>query len=330
NFHWSKFRDRSLYKLGLNEFEGKQYFNSRVNIMQLLDEYPNSDHTGSALYWIGESFTIEEKFEEAINFLEEAVNKRRNNKYLDYSIFTLANVYEKIGDYESAVKYYDQLLSYHKNSPLAPSAQIRIGICYFKLKDYQSSILELNSPIISDLPQNLYSESLYLLANSYYRAQEYENAEKTYHEILQSFPGSNVERDVMYGLAWSYFQQKNYDEAYEYFDALSEGTDSIAVKSFYWKAEAKRYDGNEKEAFRIYDQFAEKFPNSNSISGIQYQKGALNFDIKDLKQARISLNEAINSNDAGIRARAYTLLGEIDLNEKKFQQAKNDFESALN
>src|SRR5690606_32583387 len=75
NFHWSNFRDRSLYKLGLIYFEGKQYFNSRVNFMQLLDEYPNSDHTGSALYWIGESFTIEEKFEEAINFLEEAVNK---------------------------------------------------------------------------------------------------------------------------------------------------------------------------------------------------------------------------------------------------------------
>ena len=58
-------------------------------------------------------------------------------------LYSLANAYEKIGDYNNAVKYYDQLLTYHKNSTLATSAQIRIGICYFKLKDYQSSILEL-------------------------------------------------------------------------------------------------------------------------------------------------------------------------------------------
>ncbi|MFO7448158.1 MAG: tetratricopeptide repeat protein [Ignavibacteriaceae bacterium] len=329
NFNWSNFRDKSLYKLGLLYFEDKQYYKSRVNLEELLNDHPNSEHTGSALYWIGESYTVEGKYNEAISFLEEAVNKRKDNRFLDYSIFTLASVYEKTGDYESAVKYYDQLLSYHKNSPLAASAQIRIGIAYFKLKDYHSSILELNSPVISGVAQDLYSESLYLLANSYYRVEDYVNAEKTYLEILENFPESDVERDVKYGLAWSYFQQEKYDDAFSYFNSLSDGNDSIGVKSSYWKAEAKRYGGDDEEAFLMYDEFLQKHPDSYLVSGIQYQKGALNYDIKDFEQARRELNKAISSQDRIIRARAFTLLGEIDLNEQKFEQANTNFQSAL-
>ena len=72
-----------------------------------------------ALYWVGESFSTENKPKEAIQFLEEAVADTRNKKYADYTLYALANAYEKTGDYNNAVKYYDQLLTYHKNSTLA-------------------------------------------------------------------------------------------------------------------------------------------------------------------------------------------------------------------
>ena len=85
----------------------------------MLNEYPRSEHTGNALYWIGESYSAQDRLKDAINYLEEAVVKRKNNNYEDYSLYTLATVYEKTGDYANAGKYYDQLLSYHKESPLA-------------------------------------------------------------------------------------------------------------------------------------------------------------------------------------------------------------------
>jgi TolA-binding protein len=329
NFHWSNFRDKALYKLGLIYFGDKQYSKARVNFEQLLDEYPNSEHTGASLYWVGESYSVEGKYAEAIKFLQEAVVKRKDNKYIDYSIYTLASVYEKTGDYNNAVKYYDELLSYHKNSPLAPSAQVRIGIAYFKLKDYHSSILELNSPETAQVTPGQYSESLYLLANSYYRVQEYDNAEKTYLEILNNFSGSNVERDVKYGLAWAYFQQEKYDDAYTYFNQLSTGSDSLAEKSYYWKAESKRYGGKDKEAFKMYDEFLEKYPSSPLVSDILYQKGALNYEVSNYKVARKDLASALNSSNITIRGRALTLLGEIDLSEKKYDAARKNFDACL-
>src|SRR5690606_38751757 len=122
----------------------------------------------------------------------------------DYSLYALANAYEKTEDYNNAVKYYDQLLTYHKNSTLATSAQIRIGICYFKLKDYQSSIVELKSPRLTNLSDEMYSESIYLLATSYYRVNEFTDAEKSYQEVLDKFPQAEYYRPAKYGLAWTY------------------------------------------------------------------------------------------------------------------------------
>lgn len=329
NFQSSNFRDRALYKLGIIYFDTKQFSRARARFEKLLYDYPNSDYSGNALYWIGESYTAENRLKDAIEYLEEAVANRRNNKYEDYSIFTLASVYERTGDYENAVKYYDQLLSYHKDSPLAVSAQIRIGVCYFKLKDYHSSILELNSPLLSNLPEDLYAESIYILANSYYRVKEYGDAEKTYQEIIANFPSSDFFRSAMYGLAWTYFQQNKYNDAYKIFHTLSDEEDSIAVKSFYWKAESKRYAGEEDEAFRIYSEFVQKYPGSELVKGVQYQMGVVYFNNRRLDQSERFIKDALKSSDETLRSKAFTLLGEIELTRKQYSSAKNSFEAAL-
>ncbi len=330
NFNWSNFRDKALYDLGLVYFDLSRFAESREVLIKLVDEYPSSELAGSAMYWIGEAYTKQGEIDEAITFLEDAVQKRKNNRYMDYSIFTLASLYEKKGDYKNAVKYYDQLLSYYKDSPLAASAQIRIGVCYFKLKDYQSSIVELNNPELSSLSSSLYAESLYLLANSYYRVHQYDDAAKTYLEIISSFPGSHLIREVKYGLAWTYFQQKKYEDAFAIFNVLSAGEDSIAMKSFYWKGESQRYAGNDAESFNIYKDFLKKFPNSNLASGVKYQIGALYFDDEQYKQAQDYLSLAKNTSDNILKARAYTLLGDMELKNKNFSAALKQFQNALN
>lgn len=330
NFFWTNFRYKALYNLGLIYYDSRKFELSRDRFKKLLRDYPESEYTGSALYWIGESYAEQNKLNEAIVFLENAVTDRRSNKFADYSIYTLATVYEKNGDYENAVKNYDRLLTEHRNSPLAVSAQIRIGICYFKLKDYQSSILELKNPILSNLPEELYSESLYLLALSNYRVQQYSEAEKSYNELIQNFPGSKLFRDAQYGLAWTFFQQKRYNDAFRVFDFLSNGNDSLAIKSFYWKGESKRYAGQNQEAFEIYRQFLEKYPNHKLNEEVQYQIGALYFNNKNPDLASRYLITLSGAQDRIVRAKSLTLLGEIELSNKQYVSARNYFEPVLN
>jgi TolA-binding protein len=327
---WSNVREEAYYQLGLIYYEFRKYSTARTRFESLLKEFQGGKYSGSAMYWIGESYVAENYLDDAIAYLHKAIEDKQSNIYRDYTIYTLATVYEKKGDYENAVKYYDQLLSYYRNSSLLVSAQIRIGVCYFYLKDYQSSILELNNPLLDDLPDNYYSESLYLLANSYYRVKEYYEAEKVYSELLEKFPGTDLIRYTKYGLAWSLFQQKKYNDAFRVFNHLSAGDDSIAVESYYWKAEAKRYSGKNREAIKIYNDLLEEHSSSFIVPRVENQLGLLYFKSKDTNLSKRYLLAAVSSKETDVQARAYTLLGEIELSNKQYASAKNYFEQGIN
>ena len=325
NTVWSSFREEALYNLGIIYFDFKKYSTSRARFKSLLEEYQGGKYSGSAMYWIGESYAAENKLDEAIDFLQRAIEDKQSNSYKDYTIYTLATVYEKKGEYENAVKSYDQLLTYYPKSELAISSQIRIGVCYFYLRDYQSSILELNNPLLNELPGDLYAESLYLLANSYYRVREYPDAEKVYLELLEKFPGAGVIQDAKYGLAWTYFQQKKYSDAYKVFKDLSSDDDSIAVESYYWKAESKRYAGQNEEAMKIYQNLLSEHPTSFIIPRVEFQLGQLYFNSNDFNLSKRYLLTATSSDENDIKAKAYTLLGELELNNKQYSEAQNYF-----
>ena len=329
NFKWSNYRDKSLYNLGLIYFQTKQYIKSADRLKMLVDEYPKSSFSGMGYYWIGEDYFKAGKLEDAIDFFKNAIKNNPNNSYLDYTIFSLANIYEKMGDFPNAIKYYDNLLSYHSNSPLANDAHIRIGICYFKIKDYDSASLELNNPALEKLPPLDYSNDLYLLANSYYRMQEYPNAERAFIKIIENYPDYKNLRNAKYGLAWCYFQQKHYDDAYKMFNSISDGSDSIAIQSFYWMAESKRYAGEEEEAFNLYKKFIDKYPANTLIKGVMFQIGTIYFNSKTYNLAKQYLENASSDADNTIKAKSLMLIGEINLEEKKYDLAIKYFSESI-
>ena len=329
NVVWSKFREESLFNLGLIYFDLKRYALCRKNHLMLIYQYPESEHTGIAMYWIGESYTAEGKLDEAIEFLTKAIENRSNNRFRDYSLYSLANVYEKTKDYEKAVKYYDELLTYHSKSPLAVQAQVRIGVCYFYLKDYYNSILELSNPAVNELSKDNLAEALYILANSHYRVEEYENAVKIYSEIIEKFPGSKIFRNAQYGLGWAQFQQSKYNDAYNVFNHLSEGKDSIAIQSFIWKGEAKRYSGNYKEALKIFEEFLKLYPTDPSAPMVESLIGLIYFEQHNYDLSSKYLSNATSSDDPVIRAKAFTMIGEIELNKKNYIKARGNFEPAV-
>jgi TolA-binding protein len=329
NIVWSKFREESLFTLGLIYFDIDRYALSRKNHLLLIYQYPNSDYIGSSMYWVGESYSAEGKLDEAIDFLSQAIEDKSSNRFRDHSLYALASVYEKIQDYQNAVKYYDQLLTYHSNSPLALQAQVRIGVCYFYLKDYYNSILELNNPILQDLPSENLAEALYLLANSHYRIEEYANAADTYSEIIERFPNSAVYRNAEYGLAWSYFQQSKYNDAYTVFNNLSQGDDSTAIESFIWKGESKRYSGNTNEALIIFEDFLKRYPDHPSASLVESLIGLIYFDQNKFELSSQYLANATSSDDPVTRAKAFTMIGEIELRNKNYIKARGNFEPAI-
>ena len=328
-YNWSSFRDDALYTLGTLYFEQANYSNCRARLLVILNDYSKTEFIGPANYFIGESYSAEENYDNSIKYLTNCYGIKTDNKYVDFSLYSLGYVNEKLLKYKDAVAYYDTLLTYFKSSSLAPEAQVRIGICYFKLKDYDNSVLELSDPSIEELPQKQYEEAKFILANSFYRLKEYNDAESTFKKIIEKNPGTSLLRESKYGLGWCYFQQQKYEDAFSIFDTLAKSIgDSITINSFFWSAESKRYDGKESEANLIYEEFLKKYPNSPLVPRVQLQIGIINFD-EQKQYAEQNLNAALNSKDTYVKAKALTILGELKLNQKYFNVAKNCFVEAL-
>lgn len=329
-FPTSNLREIALYRLGNLYFESKLYDKSRTNLIELIHAFPNSEYSGSAYHLIGETFIEENDLDKAEKFFSSAVNSNRRNSFVDNSIYSLANLYEKKGQYRDAVKYYDKLLGYYKNSDLSAQAQLRIGICYYYLKEYDNAVLELSDPLITELSVDQQNEADYMLANTFYSLKEYDNATESYNRILNNSPNSEMLDRIRYGLAWIHFQKGKYDDAYKLFRLLSESTDdSIAVKSLYWSAESKRYNGNFNEAIAIQQLFIEKYPNHPYAEKVQLNIGISKFSQNSFNEAENSLLEASNSSNPVAKIKSLTLLGELNLRKKQYKTSGEFFNRAL-
>ena len=327
-YRFSNFREEALYKVGLLYFQKKSYAKCRDRLAILIFDYPNNEHYGSAQYWIGETFTVEEKYDDAITFYQQAIAEKRNNKYLDYTVFALAGIYEKKQDYKKAVEFYDMLLTYYKTSTLYASAQSRIGYCYFKLKDYENSIIELSNPAVESLNAEKQGEAMYMLGNSYFRTAEYDKAQATFEDIIKKYPAVPFIREISYSLAWCHFQKSEYNEAYKSFHAISEGADSVARLSLYWEGESQRYLGNDNEALKSFDDFLKRYSTHPMVYGVQYQMGVIHYTRKMYEKAVYFLENALSTRDVDLKGKIYTILGEIELNRARYEKSYQYFSDA--
>jgi TolA-binding protein len=330
NYKFSNFSEDALYKLGTVYYKKGEYRRSRERLLLLLTEYPLGTYTGSANYWIGECYFAENKYVEAEEYFREAIAQKSTNRFIENSIFSLAQLYEKTNDYSNAVANYDELLAYFKDSPLAPKAQLRIAICYFNLKQYDSAIIELTDPFIQKLPPDELIDSKFFLANAYMRLKQYNDATRIYKELLTNLKDESYKEKINYSLAWVSFQQEKYDDAYLIFKALSEeASDTMKAISLFWSGECKRYLGDIKGANEIFKEFITKYPDNKLASRAQLGLGALVINQTNSNDGDKALLNAALSGDASTKGKAYTLLGELRLNKKKYDEAKKYFSQAL-
>jgi CHAT domain-containing protein/tetratricopeptide (TPR) repeat protein len=112
-----KLYENTIYKIASNEFEKKDYKNSKNNFLTLLNFYKEKYLTNDDIYYnangyLGLISLLESDYKEAIKKSTDVYNyflkKGNNNLNLLQSISNLAYIYTKIGDNERAVLYFKE------------------------------------------------------------------------------------------------------------------------------------------------------------------------------------------------------------------------------
>lgn len=330
-YEWSNLRLQAFFKLGIIYYNQGKYYLAQSRFERILINFPYNEYLGDVYFYLGLTNFQLQDYKSADKNLSQALEYKETNSNLDLTLYYLGFTSEKLNDYYKAIKYYDDLLSFHKGSKAYSLAIARIGFCYYKVGDYDNAILELTDNAINDLDDDLYFDAKYYLGLSYQRIKEYSNAEKEFLSALENARTNERKRLIQYAIAWNYFQMKNFKEAFKYFDRLAnEGVDTIAINSLFWAAESRRYDNQSGDALVIYDQFLKQYPNHPLSQRVKYLMGIVLYDQANYTSSEAFINQAKNSLDPNVRAKAFLLSGEIDLQNKNYVIAKTNFMSALN
>jgi tol-pal system protein YbgF len=113
----------ACYKL----FKDGQYAKAREDFQKFLKQYPKTAYSGSAQFWIGETWYVEEKYEKAIVEYEKVIKGFPTSDKVPYALLKQGMSFQKLGDNSSAKIVYQQIIKKYPQTNQAKVARARLS-----------------------------------------------------------------------------------------------------------------------------------------------------------------------------------------------------------
>jgi TolA-binding protein len=211
---------------------------------------------------IANTYLSQERFREAIPYLNNVVNATGNNSMKPQALLKLGIAYYNMNNNDNAVTTYKQLLNQYPNAPEADDALDNLKTIYVQQGrpgEYADVARQAGKPLTENTQDSLTfaaaqvqydagkfdaalnSYNTYLqqfpsgehsIDANYYRAEIYNarkdwnNALSSYSTVAQRAPNPFAERAVLQAARINFFELKNYNEAEKYYAQLKQITAS--------------------------------------------------------------------------------------------------------
>jgi len=113
----------ACYKL----FKNGQYAKARGEFQKFLKQHPNTNYSDNALFWIGETWYIEEKYEKAIVEYEKVIKGFPAGDKVPDALLKQGMSFQKLGDKASAKIVYQQIINKYPQTNQARAARAKLS-----------------------------------------------------------------------------------------------------------------------------------------------------------------------------------------------------------
>ncbi|MEJ5172332.1 MAG: tol-pal system protein YbgF [Hydrogenothermaceae bacterium] len=125
--------EKGLYQYALDLYYKGNYEEARKYFVEFLKKYPDSDLYGNAVFWAGQTFYAERKFNDAIEIFKALISKcdegkiKKCVKYPD-AMLKIGFGYIELGDVEKGKEYLNDLVKRYPDSDPAQLAKKKLEV----------------------------------------------------------------------------------------------------------------------------------------------------------------------------------------------------------
>ena len=121
-----KTEKESAYALAYETFKEGKHEKARGEFQNFLKQYPDSEYSDNAQFWIGESFYFENKYEKAILEYEKVVKNYPKGSKVPYALLKQGLSFLNLGDKSSARLILQQIIKEYPNTNQARIARAKL------------------------------------------------------------------------------------------------------------------------------------------------------------------------------------------------------------
>lgn len=115
------------YADAYESFKAGNYGEAREKFRQFIKNFPDTEYSDNAQFWIGECFYVEEEYEKAILEYENVIKNYPKGNKVANAILKQAMAFVKLGDNESAKLLFQRVIREYPNTSPARIARKRLS-----------------------------------------------------------------------------------------------------------------------------------------------------------------------------------------------------------
>jgi len=323
----NEYTDDALWGSGWCYYLLEEYEEAAKRFSKLLNDFPDSDLALQARHKLGKSYFQRNNYPETIKVYQEFLEKysEYQGKEMEEVYYLLGQAYLRSGKYKEAEEVFNNLLFFFPGFELASEVKYYSGLSLFKENKYEEAIVQLKDLISeTEIEDERRKEAQYLLARCLLNLQEYSKAVENLESLKQFEVEDSLLEKVSFDLGLAYSRQDDKEKAIlEFQEFIEKYPQSELIKAAYFELGKNLYD------LKKYKLALSELKKASTEQAL-YLIGKSSKELGD-QEGEITAFEELREKypQSDFSQEAYFRLGNYYYNQKRYKEAIKEFEKII-
>lgn len=317
---------RAQYGRAMARRQLKKFGPAEEDIQAFLATDPPPAEKSRSRHVLGLCQKGQKKFEQAAAVFRTLLQEDPEYTDADSVYFELGWALKSLQKEQEAADAFGQLVQQFPDSALVADSQCLIGDFHYDQKKCRKAAVAYHAAMTKAGKTPLGEEATYKLGLAYYLMEDFKDARQTFNYQRVTWPDGPMASDATFMEAECYLELKEPAKALAQYELVTNPSSEEAkvltlLHAGTAAAQLKQWD----KSLQLLDECMEKYPDSSYLPQALYEKGWAQQNLGRLDEALLTYADVIARSNGEPAARAQFMIGEIQFQQKKYEDAIKSF-----